>query len=238
MLATILAEALWGKKPPEPEPAPPSLVESLSAFFTPSALPEPPSAIWALAYLLLLFVALSLNLHYKAFGGSIIEGVVSSRLTPLANRLWRRSVRQKFSKAGIPEPTRTVEYAPGLLMDIFDFRESRQPPTAAVLYFHAGAFFIGGREFGAGTLSWLAARGLVGISVGYRLTNEGEGGGVAGCIGSAWAALRYVRKHCDEIGIDPTQVRAEPAGLGWRWAWAWGDTRPSPKPKPERRPYP
>jgi len=76
------------------------------------------------------------------------------------------------------------------------------------LYFHAGAFLTGGREFGAGTLSWLAEQGLVGISVGYRLTSDAHGRGIAGCIESAWAALRYVRAHADELGIDPSRVVA------------------------------
>ena len=76
------------------------------------------------------------------------------------------------------------------------------------MYFHAGAFLTGGREFGAGTLSWLAEQGLVGISVGYRLTSDAQGRGIAGCIESAWAALRYVRAHADELGIDPSQVVA------------------------------
>ena len=76
------------------------------------------------------------------------------------------------------------------------------------MYFHAGAFLTGGREFGAGTLSWLAEQGLVGISVGYRLTSDAQGRGIAGCIESAWAALRYVRAHADELGIDPSRVVA------------------------------
>ena len=76
------------------------------------------------------------------------------------------------------------------------------------MYFHAGAYLTGGREFGAGTLSWLAEQGLVGISVGYRLTSDAQGRGIAGCIESAWAALRYVRAHADELGIDPSQVVA------------------------------
>ena len=66
----------------------------------------------------------------------------------------------------------------------------------------------GFRELGAGTLSWLAEQGLVGISVGYRLTSDAQGRGIAGCIESAWAALRYVRAHADELGIDPSQVIA------------------------------
>ena len=73
---------------------------------------------------------------------------------------------------------------------------------------HAGAFLPGGREFGAGTLSWLAEQGLVGISVGYRLTSDAQGRGIAGCIESAWAALRYVRAHADEHAMRDPYIRA------------------------------
>ena len=79
------------------------------------------------------------------------------------------------------------------------------------MYFHAGAFLTGGREFGAGTLSWLAEQGLVGISVGYRLTSDAQGRGIAGCIESAWAALRYVRDQIKATDLfDPLDLLADP----------------------------
>ena len=55
---------------------------------------------------------------------------------------------------GIPEPAKTIEYAPGLLMDVFEApAASAAAPAPCVLYFHAGAFFSGCREFGAGTMA-------------------------------------------------------------------------------------
>ena len=44
--------------------------------------------------------------------------------------------------AGIPRPRRTIEYAPGLLLDVYDQRSPDKTAgvarCGAVLYFHAG----------------------------------------------------------------------------------------------------
>jgi len=154
-----------------------------------------------------LLISLTLNLHYALLGGSAIEGILSSRrLVSLANKLWRSSTRKKLTAEGVPLPTSTVEYAPGLFMDIYDPREDKTAPAPAVIYFHAGAFAIGFRELGAATMSWLAEHGLVGISIGYRLTSHADGLGVAGCIASAWAAYRHVRANAASLAIDPKQL--------------------------------
>ena len=154
-----------------------------------------------------LLISLTFNLHYALCGGSAIEGILSSRLlVGLANKLWRRSTRKKLTAEGVPRPTSTIEYAPGLFMDIYDPREDKTSPAPAVIYWHGGAFVVGFRELGAGTMSWLAEHGLVGISVGYRLTSDPDGLGVAGCIASAWAAYRHVRANAASLAIDPKQL--------------------------------
>ena len=180
-----------------------------------SLLETSPALAAALAIVLVL--AFQINLQYKLLGGSFIEGLLASPLARLGNGWWCKSTRKKMDAAGILRPHRTMEYAPGLLLDVYDLRSPDKTADVArcgavaapaVLYFHAGAFLVGGREMGAGTLSWLAEQGLVGISVGYRLTSDAQGRGIAGCIASAWAALRFVRAHADELGIDPSRIVA------------------------------
>ena len=180
-----------------------------------SLLETSPALAAALAIVLVL--AFQINLQYKLLGGSFIEGLLASWLARLGNRWWCKSTRKKMDAAGIPRPHRTMKYAPGLFLDVYDLRSPDKTADVArcgavaapaVLYFHAGAFLVGGREMGAGTLSWLAEQGLVGISVGYRLTSDAQGRGIAGCIASAWAALRFVRAHADELGIDPSRIVA------------------------------
>ena len=94
-----------------------------------------------------LVLAFQINLHYKLLGGSFIEGLVASRLVRLGNRLWCQSTRKKMDAAGIPRPRRTIEYAPGLLLDVYDLRSPDKTTgvarRGAVLYFHAGLYLHG-----------------------------------------------------------------------------------------------
>ena len=88
-----------------------------------------------------LVLAFQINLHYKLLGGSFIEGLLASRLARLGNGRWCQSTREKMDATGIPRPRRTIEYAPGLLLDVYDLSPDKTAGVArcgAVLYFHAG----------------------------------------------------------------------------------------------------
>jgi len=162
---------------------------------------------WVWLSLLAALVVVSLGLYYPLFGGSALEGILATRpLVRLANAMWGRSTRKKMEAEGVPRPTATIEYSPGLEMDVYDGRDAPTSPAPCILYFHAGAFLVGDKAFGAGTLGWMVARGAVGISVGYALTSGKDGRGLGGCIDSANAALRYVRSNAASLGIDPAQV--------------------------------
>ena len=93
-----------------------------------------------------LVLAFQINLHYKLLGGSFIEGLLAAgngRLARLGNGRWCQSTRKKMDTAGIPRPRRTIEYAPGLLLDVYDLSPDKTAGVArrgAVLYFHAGLY--------------------------------------------------------------------------------------------------
>ena len=104
----------------------------------------------AAAFAFGLVLAFQINLHYKLLGGSFIEGLVASgngRLARLGNGRWCQSTRKKMDAAGIPRPRRTIEYAPGLLLDVYDLRSPDKTTgvarRGAVLYFHAGLYLHG-----------------------------------------------------------------------------------------------
>ena len=154
-------------------------------------------------------LAAILNLHQLVLGAGLLECLSSSKLlVGGANALWRRSVRNGMAAEGIPAPNRTEAYAGALLMDVYESAESPNrgvgQPRPALLYFHAGAFITGGREFGRGTCSWAAAHGLVCFSVSYSLTTGG--GGVVQAIRDAWAAIDHVRTHAKRLHIDPKRI--------------------------------
>ena len=82
----------------------------------------------------------------------------------------------------------------------------------AVLVFHGGGWSLGSVEWGQGRARHVAERGLVGISIGYRLSDQ-EGSSVTPieAMADARAAFRWVRSRHAELGIDPDRV----AAYGW-----------------------
>lgn len=59
-----------------------------------------------------------------------------------------------------------------------------------------------------------AKRGLVGISVEYRLLKPGSGITVFDCVQDGRSALRYVRAHAADLGIDPAKIVANGGSAG------------------------
>lgn len=82
--------------------------------------------------------------------------------------------------------------------------------------FPAAVFFFGGGWVGGSTeqfrrhSAYLATRGMVGIRVEYRTIPKGDGGPPVVCCADAKSAMRYVRGHAAELGIDPERI----AGAG------------------------
>ncbi len=74
-----------------------------------------------------------------------------------------------------------------------------------IVYIHGGAWVAGTARFGSfvdfpGLLATLASRGYVVASVTYRLSGEAK---FPAQIQDVKAAIRYLRLHADEYGIDP-----------------------------------
>lgn len=65
-----------------------------------------------------------------------------------------------------------------------------------------------------------AAHGLVGISVQYRLLQPADGVTVFDCVADARSAVRYVRAHAAELGVDPARVVVNGASAGGHLAVA------------------
>ncbi len=51
-----------------------------------------------------------------------------------------------------------------------------------------------------------AQKGMVGISIDYRLANKQRGVSVFDCVKDVRSALRYVKTHAAELGIDPDKI--------------------------------
>ena len=74
-----------------------------------------------------------------------------------------------------------------------------------VLMFHGGGWTRGSPEAQLQDAKYWASRGLVGITGEYRL-GQREGIGPGECVADAKSAVRYLRVHAPDLGIDPTKI--------------------------------
>ena len=78
--------------------------------------------------------------------------------------------------------------------------------TAAVL-FHGGGWHGGGPDHYYPQSRYLALRGMVAISVEYRTINR-FGTSPKECVMDGKSAMRWVKAHAAELGIDPERIVA------------------------------
>lgn len=84
----------------------------------------------------------------------------------------------------------------------------------ALVFFHGGGW-TGGAPTQFNTQSaYLASRGLVCVQVQYRLLDKTEKAPPLDCVQDAKSALRWVRSHAHELGIDPAHIGAGGGSAG------------------------
>ena len=115
-----------------------------------------------------------------------------------------------------------VELKP-LLMDLYTPKGDSEKKRAAVIVSHGGAMVAGAKDdTDQQTVTYcdsLAARGFVAASIEYRMGVTLEGSGLTYSIDSADfarsvyrgvqdinAAVRYIRKNADNLGVDPNRI--------------------------------
>ena len=80
----------------------------------------------------------------------------------------------------------------------------------AIVFFFGGGWVGGSPTQFAKQSLYFASRGMVGICVQYRVIPKGDKGPPTWCCADAKSAMRYVRAHAAELGIDPERI----AGAG------------------------
>ena len=83
----------------------------------------------------------------------------------------------------------------------------------AILLFHGGGFRSGSPSQFNDQAAHFASRGLVAMTITYRLTRD-EGVTTDDCIEDAKSAMRWARAHADELGIDPGRIAAGGGSAG------------------------
>ncbi len=77
---------------------------------------------------------------------------------------------------------------------------------AAYVVFHGGGWRGGSARKMYPYAADFAQRGMVGISVEYRLVRRGSGTTVFDCVRDGRSAIRFIRSHADSLGIDPQRI--------------------------------
>jgi len=87
------------------------------------------------------------------------------------------------------------------------------PKVPGVLLFHGGAWAGGNLDQFRNAAHYLSSRGLVAATANYRMLKKGEVKKKDGtlenkrvCLTDAKSAIRWVKQHADELGIDPQRL--------------------------------
>ncbi len=123
------------------------------------------------------------------------------------------------------EPTRRVIYkkigSHELALDIFEPADLKKgDKRACFVAIHGGGWTSGSPRSMYVFADHCAKLGMVAISVQYRLYKAKTPVTVFECVKDARAALRYVRAHAAELGIDPKKIIANGASAGGHLAAA------------------
>ncbi len=101
-------------------------------------------------------------------------------------------------------------------MYLFAPSESAQPQPAAkpaIVFFFGGGWTNGSPNQFEQQCRYLASRGMIAITADYRVASRQKVKAVE-CVKDAKSAIRYVREHASELGIDPNRIAAGGGSAG------------------------
>lgn len=99
-----------------------------------------------------------------------------------------------------------IEFLPDIAYGSKTLHILRQPGASmrpALVFIHGGGWTDGSKERGLIPLLHFVRRGFVGVTVGYRLSGEAP---FPAQIDDVKAAIRFLREHAAEYGIDPKRI--------------------------------
>lgn len=107
-----------------------------------------------------------------------------------------------------------------LLMDLFlPDEHDASAKAAGIVFFFGGGWIGGARSQFYQHCRYLASRGMVAMSAEYRVA-ERHGTTPFDCVADGKSAMRWIRLHAAELGIDPGKLAAGGASAGGHVAGA------------------
>lgn len=138
------------------------------------------------------------SLLLLAWCGIIFGGLISQGAAPLGEATIYKKVDGRELKLHILKPV--------------DWKASDKRPAA--VFFHGGGWTGGAPTQFNETSGYLVTRGLVCVQVEYRLLDKKTNEPPAKCIHDAKSAMRWVRSHAKELGIDPERIASGGGSAG------------------------
>jgi acetyl esterase/lipase len=90
-----------------------------------------------------------------------------------------------------------------LKMDTAFLKQSDGKPMPVVVYIHGGGWSMGSKDMGMRPGLALAQGGYFAVSIQYRLTGQAI---YPAAVHDCKAAIRFLRAHAEELGIDPNRI--------------------------------
>jgi acetyl esterase len=110
-----------------------------------------------------------------------------------------------------------------------DWKASDKRP--AIVFFHGGGWVGGTPDRFSDHCKYFASRGLVCTTVEYRLLNKDTKEPPTNCVRDAKSAMRWVRSHAGEFGIDAKRIAAAGGSAGGHLAAFCGMVEGNDDPK-------
>ena len=115
------------------------------------------------------------------------------------------------------EPTRITPFKiigqDTLMLHVFDAMPDAEAPRPAIVFFFGGGWVSGSPEQFHPQAAYFASRGMVAISAQYRIKNK-HATTPYESVADAKSAIRWVREHADELGVDPDRIVAGGGSAG------------------------
>jgi acetyl esterase/lipase len=86
-------------------------------------------------------------------------------------------------------------------------------PVPGIVFFHGGGFNIGAPSNFYAQAQYLARRGMVALSVEYRIRSRHQSTQTE-AVADAMSAMRWVRRHTAELGLDPQRIAVAGGSAG------------------------
>lgn len=133
-----------------------------------------------------------------------------------------------FALFANPEPDSTVVYkkVDGFELKLhFFFPPSHKSTdkTPTIVFFHGGGWKGGSPSHFYNQSAYLASRGMVAVSVQYRVENQHKTTPIE-CVKDGKSAMRWIKSHASEFGIDPNKIVAGGGSAGGHVAAAMATT--------------